>query len=651
MSRRKAIGLGLVGTGLGVVLVVLAVFLWGGPDLDATQKVVSILGVVISAGSLAVGVATLLRQRAAAGPDLARFAQDVRRRWDREAAFRQVRSPAPIRLRWSSTSRPVTASPAAVVGAAVPGHPVRLRLSGDVSQAAEKYRALPRRQLVILGKPGAGKSTLVMLMLLQLLDTRTEDDPVPYLVPLVEWEGNPLYDWLADRLALEHPGLGGVHSCRRLLTTGRILPLLDGFDELPVQRQARALASIDEATDGDKPVVLTCRITEYEEVIARTRSPLATAAVIELEAVSAGDARSFLDTTEQAARSWEPVLMRLAAEPDGELADALSTPLMMSLARTTYSAPGQLLALTDRTTIQQRLLDGLIPALYRKNTRYTIRDVQTWMTFLARHLDRTRSQTIRWWQLHQALPALARWIMALLFPIAPLGAMIGYAAATLANWPPLAGTGIGFIIGFALTHWVPPRRPRPISYPDLFVAGLGAVPLPGFVAIAFATDSIIIDPAKLPKWGPGTNFLVAVFVVTGISGVCIALIGRFVSVDFDRSPLEQVLADRTYALTQFFWLVPTMWIGSTLLSRQPSILGGLLLVYLCLTLQVSHASSTFRLHRWFLAASGRLPRDLLAFLDDAHQRGLLRRNGPDYEFRHQLLQARLAARARSANES
>jgi len=277
--------------------------------------------------------------------------------------------------------------------------------------------------------------------------------------------------------------------------------------------------------------------------------------------------------------------------------------------------------------------------------------VQAWMTFLARHLDRTRSQTIRWWQLHRALPAPARWIMALLFPLAPLCAVIGYAAATLASWTPLVGTGIGLVIGFALTHRIPPRRPRPISYPELLIAGLGAVPLPAIAAIAFATDSIIIDPAKLPKWGPGTNLLIAVFVVAGLFGVCIAIIGRFVSVDFDRNPLEQVRADRTYALTQYFWLLPIMLIGTTLLSRQPSILGGLLLVYLLLTIQVSHASSTFRLHRWFLAVSGRLPRDLLAFLDDAHQRGLLRRNGPDYEFRHQLLQARLAAQARGANES
>jgi hypothetical protein len=48
------------------------------------------------------------------------------------------------------------------------------------------------------------------------------------------------------------------------------------------------------------------------------------------------------------------------------------------------------------------------------------------------------------------------------------------------------------------------------------------------------------------------------------------------------------------------------------------------------------------LARWWLAATGRLPWALGAFLRDAHRRGVLRREGAIYEFRHARLQDSLA---------
>ncbi|MBO3744278.1 hypothetical protein [Actinoplanes flavus] len=49
----------------------------------------------------------------------------------------------------------------------------------------------------------------------------------------------------------------------------------------------------------------------------------------------------------------------------------------------------------------------------------------------------------------------------------------------------------------------------------------------------------------------------------------------------------------------------------------------------------------YTLWRMIYAAQGRLPWRLMTFLADAHRRGILRRNGPVYQFRHQFLQDRL----------
>jgi hypothetical protein len=52
----------------------------------------------------------------------------------------------------------------------------------------------------------------------------------------------------------------------------------------------------------------------------------------------------------------------------------------------------------------------------------------------------------------------------------------------------------------------------------------------------------------------------------------------------------------------------------------------------------------FALTRAWLAMRGRLPFRLVAFLADAHQRGVLRQVGAVYQFRHIELQRRLANR-------
>jgi len=52
----------------------------------------------------------------------------------------------------------------------------------------------------------------------------------------------------------------------------------------------------------------------------------------------------------------------------------------------------------------------------------------------------------------------------------------------------------------------------------------------------------------------------------------------------------------------------------------------------------------FTVARAWLACRGRLPWQLISFLDDAHRRGVLRQVGAVYQFRHALLQDHLAGR-------
>lgn len=80
-----------------------------------------------------------------------------------ELDYRQAGDPAPIMVRWSATGRPA-AGWDAVLGDGTTGSGLPLILDGDAQAIVTRFRELPRRQLVILGEPGAGKTVLAMLL-------------------------------------------------------------------------------------------------------------------------------------------------------------------------------------------------------------------------------------------------------------------------------------------------------------------------------------------------------------------------------------------------------------------------------------------------------------------------------------------------------
>jgi GTPase SAR1 family protein len=74
----------------------------------------------------------------------------------------------------------------------------------------DTFRTLRRRRLVIVGGPGAGKTTLAVQLLLQLLASLQDDEPIPVLFSVAGWDTDVfprLHDWLAQRLAEVYPAL------------------------------------------------------------------------------------------------------------------------------------------------------------------------------------------------------------------------------------------------------------------------------------------------------------------------------------------------------------------------------------------------------------------------------------------------------------
>lgn len=720
-SRRS---LRWVVVGLPFVLVVGTVlaFVAGMPNegLDRADKLASV-------GSLLIGVAALLlagmalrvavrheeRKSASAGADEAvwldraasRLAGAVHQQWTYEAELRPLRRPRPLRVRWSTTVRPVSAQPAVVLGEGVlPGRPTRLRLRGDLYDVVAAFRQLPARQLVVLGEPGAGKTVLAMLFTLGLLDTRAPDEPVPVLLQISSW--NPpaehLHTWLARRLVEDYPALAntdayGPDAAARLVHGGRLMPVLDGLDEMPPALRDAAIEALDRAVADSGPLMVTCRSDEYQSAVAASGRFLSRAAVVEIEPVDVTGSIEFLAAAQAVGDTrWQPVFDHLCAHPDGSLAQALSTPLMVYLARIAYADPATSPAelcnprrFIDHIALEEHLLDAYLPNVYSSHPTprltpdqapavilrsYSPDQARRWLTFVARHLHQHQTRDLAWWQLHHALPQRAKkWVGGF-----ALGLMTGLVCAIgLGIGIGPVGIAAGFVGGLAAELVIglmagPPSHPRQVNTQLRDRQRQGGQELA--VGIMLGLGVGIVCGISV---GVTIGIIVGVTIGLGVgitAAITIGLLGGltqwlYVPADAIRSPspTSVLRSDRTVSGTwTFFGLfgivlaiglavaavggIPIGIPTGLVLGLVGGLVGGLvsgLASQFAVGLGgglsfVGSAWCWFLVSRCWLALADKLPWRLMAFLNDAHQRGVLRQTGAVYQFRHARLQDRLA---------
>ncbi|MGW4874631.1 NACHT domain-containing protein [Streptomyces chartreusis] len=631
------------------------------------------------------------------------MAQTVQRQWTAEAGLRMLHRPQPLHLRWATTDRPVSAGASAILGDnVVGGRPLRLRLRGGNQDLVTAFTQLPRRRLVLLGEPGAGKTVLAILLTLGLLDERrTHGEPVPVLLSLSSW--NPrtehLQAWVTRRLIEDYPALAnedvfGPAAASRLVTGGHILPVLDGLDEMPAGLHTAAIDGIDRIAPAS-PVVVTCRSTEYEAAVATGGMVLSTAAVVELEPVGAQQVITFLSAGRVVGDNrWAAVLARLRECPIGPLAQALSSPLMTALLRTVYTDPAtdpaELLdsdRFPDQSAIEGHLLAAFIPAVYSHRLqsarddalgaappRYSAESVRRWLTFLAGHLQQHRTRDLAWWRLHRIFPLVGRRAVGLLLGIVSgLVAGVGVGVGVGLEVGVAAGLAGGFGAGLVA---VPPSHPlnanlrlrRGLRSGRRFMPGLAVGLVMGAGAL-LAFDVAVHMGATL---GGGLETAAKVVCVTGLSAGFTfgAMMWLNTPADALSSPSPQSVLRSDGLVSAIRLVVETL--GSGLLAglatgrygfsldvgltwALAAGVGGGLALGLAGRLAgkfqtglVGSAWSWFLLTRVWLALQGKLPWRLLRFLDDAHRRGVLRQAGAVYQFRHARLQDYLAAQASSA---
>ncbi|MBL1105654.1 NACHT domain-containing protein [Streptomyces sp. 5-8] len=415
---------------------------------------------IATVGSLFAGVLGLLLalvdffRQEQAPPEPGTLADDlavvVREQWLDEASARGLRDPRVLPLAWRATGRDVAQLPRGA-----DSRVLRVRLDGRlhgrfdevIGQLADGYARLPNRRLVAIGEPGSGKSVLAILLTLGLLAAREPGGPVPVLLPASSWDPvrEPLDDWIVATLALPHYS-SRPEIPRTLLAHGLLLPVLDGLDEIPESARRSAVRGINAAIGADRPIVVTCRAAEYEDLIRGGAPALRDAPVVEVSPVSPDDVTAYLrDVDWPPGTDWSPVYAHLRSARDSPVADALSTPLMVTSARLVYQRlpldPAELLdgARFDcRFAVEQHLTDLLIDAAYAPapgppgsgppDSRWTAAQARTWLTFLARYLHDHRERDLAWWRMSERL--LSPW------------------------FPPALGIVAGLVLGLGALGWI-----------------------------------------------------------------------------------------------------------------------------------------------------------------------------------------------------
>lgn len=124
-------------------------------------------------------------------------------------------------------------------------------------------------KLLILGAPGAGKTTTLLEIAGDLCDRALDNpnEPMPVLFNLSAWKDDKqaIADWLVAELK-DKRGVR-VDIGRYWLEDRQILPLLDGLDELESNRQERCVQAINQFLGqayGSKHLVVCSRQDEYE---------------------------------------------------------------------------------------------------------------------------------------------------------------------------------------------------------------------------------------------------------------------------------------------------------------------------------------------------------------------------------------------------
>lgn len=542
-------------------------------------------------------------------------------------------------------------------------------------------------ELLILGAPGSGKTTLLLYLARTLLERAESDERrrMPVIFNLSSWSRQrlPLDQWLIEELKIRYQVPQQIG--RAWVEANQIFPLLDGLDEVAESARVacvQAITSYAQREHDRIPLIVCCRAEEYEALPIQL--PLQYAVML-------------LPFTEEQVEVYlssvsGPIdALRQALREDKDLFELARQPLMLSIFTQAYhgTASADLPDASQQHDYPHALFRHYVKQMLTRRARLqlgTEEQIYHWLTVFATQLHR-QQQTIfavedlqpTWLPVHYR--SLYRWSMPIVY-----------------------GLTFGFIFGpvfglsFGLTYGLISRAISRLVFVMIFglIVGIVGGLVGGLVFGVAYRQHHSIQPAEVTLWswasamkglliwivgglavglagglagsvvaGPtgGVVFGLAVVVVMGLVGGMVGGLSPMqLPEKFSLSPNKGIW--RSGKRGSIFVLISILLFGiaggvmfemfgasigtlayATVFGLVLGSVGGLIFGLAFGLVGGRTGLAAFLQHfvlRFFLWKLNLLPWNLVAFLNEATARLLLRKVGGSYIFVHRMLRDVLA---------
>lgn len=244
--------------------------------------------------------------------------------------------------------------------------------------------------LLLFGAPGAGKTIALLELTRELISVAESDErqPIPVVFNLASWASRrpPLAEWLVAELGILHQIPSAI--AQRWVTSGEILPLLDGLDEVDEAHRKSCVEAINIFSAEELvKLVVVCRTQEYVTL----STYLLVDEAIELQSPTRQQVSNYLGAAGVMTNEIQE-----AARSDPSLWELLQSPLVLNIVALLYQNQ-PIGALKMAGTHQQRMtqLFGAYVEhmLAHRRGRYTQHRILEWLTWTARLMrDRQESE-------------------------------------------------------------------------------------------------------------------------------------------------------------------------------------------------------------------------------------------------------------------
>ena len=360
--------------------------------------------------------------------------------WTREAQQRGLLDPPPARVIWGSSQSSMVATIAAKFSHVMLRSSAPRTVEEYEDWITAQYKAIVEPKIVITSEAGGGKSALAVLLTLGMLRKLRNGESsgrIPILASVASWDlrRDSLDQWLTRWIkntyrSLNSPLYGGT-AVDGLIATRKILPILDGLDELQAEVWPQLLDRLAKLPP-DEPIIMTSRTSPYNRLAAMAGKDL-NFYVIGLAPVEPDNGavwlRKMCHNNKSQLMAWNPVITALESGRDPELTKALELPLYLQLSQVVFgSGSGEIepTTLLDRsllpgfTEIRTYLLRNYVKEAFRKKVErplrhpagspkvrphdWPYRKAERWLAFTASKLADFRTPNMAWWHMHGAMP-------------------------------------------------------------------------------------------------------------------------------------------------------------------------------------------------------------------------------------------------------